>query len=174
MIRFSIVLALAVLSAGCEPDDPKIRAEVAELRAKVAELEKKAAAAREPAAAPAASTSGLSRENLRRNLDERMPALRAALTKAFPGYRVDPVNAATISIPQDSDYLPYSTDVSFGLSQGQSVASFSIRIGADRAGTWQLPDLEDSWVELAMETIVNLVGGSEKFQSLAKASKKKK
>jgi len=38
----------------------------------------------------------------------------------------------------------------------------------------QLPDLEDGWVELAMETIVNLVGGSEKFQSLAKASKKKK
>ena len=143
MIRFSIVLALAVLSAGCEPDDPKIRAEVAELRAKVAELEKKAAAAREPAAAPAASTSGLSRETLRRSLDERMPALRAALTRAFPGYRVDPVNAATISIPQDSDYLPYSTEVSFGLSQGQSVASFSIRIGADRAGTWQLPDFED-------------------------------
>ena len=144
MIRFSIVLALAVLSAGCEPDDPKIRAEVAELRAKVAELEKKVAAAREPAAAaPAVSASGLSRETLRRNLDERMPALRAALTKAFPGYRVDPVNAATISIPQDSDHLPYSTEVSFGLSQGQSVASFSIRIGADRAGTWQLPDFED-------------------------------
>ena len=142
-INLLATIAIAALSGGCEPDDPKIRAEVAELRAKVAELEKKAGAAREPAAAPAASTSGLSRETLRRNLDERMPALRAALTRAFPGYRVDPVNAATISIPQDSDYLPYSTEVSFGLSLGQSVASFSIRIGADRAGIWQMPDFED-------------------------------
>ncbi|PHX70604.1 MAG: hypothetical protein CK521_06780 [Acidimicrobium sp.] len=37
----------------------------------------------------------------------------------------------------------------------------------------QLPELEEGWVDLAMETIVNLVGGSEKFQSLAKANKKK-
>ena len=37
----------------------------------------------------------------------------------------------------------------------------------------QLPELEEDWVDLAMETIVNLVGGSEKFQSLAKANKKK-
>ena len=37
----------------------------------------------------------------------------------------------------------------------------------------QLPELEDGWVEIALQTIVNLVGGSEKFQSLAKASKKK-
>jgi hypothetical protein len=37
-----------------------------------------------------------------------------------------------------------------------------------------LPELEDGWVEVAIETIVNLVGGSEKFQSLAKTSKKKK
>jgi AcrR family transcriptional regulator len=37
----------------------------------------------------------------------------------------------------------------------------------------QLPDLEEGWVEIAMQTIVNLVGGSEKFQTLAKASKKK-
>ena len=36
-----------------------------------------------------------------------------------------------------------------------------------------LPELEEDWVDLAMETIVNLVGGSEKFQSLAKANKKK-
>lgn len=144
MIRFSTVLILAALLGACEPDDPKVRAEVAELRARVAELEKKAGASREPAAAaPATSASGLSRETLRRNLDERMPALRAALTRAFPEHRVDPVNAATISTPQDSDYLPYTTEVSFGLSKGQSVASFSIRIGADRAGNWQLPDMED-------------------------------
>ena len=37
----------------------------------------------------------------------------------------------------------------------------------------QLPELEDGWVEIALQTIVNLVGGSEKFQSLAKVSKKK-
>jgi AcrR family transcriptional regulator len=37
----------------------------------------------------------------------------------------------------------------------------------------QLPDLEEGWIEIAMQTIVNLVGGSEKFQTLAKASKKK-
>lgn len=37
----------------------------------------------------------------------------------------------------------------------------------------QLPELEESWVDLAMESIVNLVGASEKFQTLAKASKKK-
>jgi AcrR family transcriptional regulator len=36
-----------------------------------------------------------------------------------------------------------------------------------------LPELEESWVDLAMESIVNLVGASEKFQTLAKASKKK-
>ena len=35
----------------------------------------------------------------------------------------------------------------------------------------QLPELEDGWVELAMQTIVDLVGGSEKFQSLAKSPK---
>ena len=36
-----------------------------------------------------------------------------------------------------------------------------------------LPELEEDWVDLAMESIVNLVGASEKFQTLAKASKKK-
>ena len=36
----------------------------------------------------------------------------------------------------------------------------------------QLPELEEGWVDLAMESIVNLVGASEKFQTLAKASKK--
>ena len=37
----------------------------------------------------------------------------------------------------------------------------------------QLPELEEDWVDLAMESIVNLVGASEKFQTLAKASQKK-
>lgn len=37
----------------------------------------------------------------------------------------------------------------------------------------QLSELEEGWVEVAMETIVTLVGGSEKFQTLAKANKKK-
>ena len=35
----------------------------------------------------------------------------------------------------------------------------------------QLPELEEGWVELAMQTIVDLVGGSEKFQTLAKSPK---
>jgi hypothetical protein len=34
----------------------------------------------------------------------------------------------------------------------------------------QLPELEDGWVELAIQTIVDLVGGSEKFQTLAKSA----
>ena len=38
----------------------------------------------------------------------------------------------------------------------------------------QLPDLEDDWIAIAIQTIVTLVGGSEKLQALAKASKKKK
>lgn len=38
----------------------------------------------------------------------------------------------------------------------------------------QLPDLEESWVDLAMQTIVTMVGANEKFQTLAKASKKSK
>jgi AcrR family transcriptional regulator len=38
----------------------------------------------------------------------------------------------------------------------------------------QLSDLEDGWIEIAIQTIVTLVGGSEKLQALAKASKKKK
>ena len=37
----------------------------------------------------------------------------------------------------------------------------------------QLPDLEEGWVDLAMQTIVDLVGASEKFQTLAKTPKKK-
>jgi len=37
----------------------------------------------------------------------------------------------------------------------------------------QLPELEKDWVDLAMESIANLVGASEKFQTLSKASKKK-
>ena len=37
----------------------------------------------------------------------------------------------------------------------------------------QLSELEDGWIEIAMQTIVALVGGSEKFQTMAKASKKK-
>lgn len=36
----------------------------------------------------------------------------------------------------------------------------------------QLPEREEGWVEVAMHTIVTLVGGSEKFQTLAKVSKK--
>ena len=35
----------------------------------------------------------------------------------------------------------------------------------------QLPELEEGWVELAIQTIVDLVGGSEKFQTLAKPAK---
>ena len=35
----------------------------------------------------------------------------------------------------------------------------------------QLPELEDGWVELAIQTIVDLVGGSEKFQTLVKSPK---
>lgn len=37
----------------------------------------------------------------------------------------------------------------------------------------QLPELEEGWVEMAMQTIVTMVGANEKFQSLAKAPKKK-
>ena len=37
----------------------------------------------------------------------------------------------------------------------------------------QLPELEESWVEMAMQTIVTMVGANEKFQSLAKAPNKK-
>ena len=36
----------------------------------------------------------------------------------------------------------------------------------------QLPELEEDWVELAMQTIADLVGGSEKFQTLVKSPKK--
>ena len=36
----------------------------------------------------------------------------------------------------------------------------------------QLPELEDGWIDLAMQTIVDLVGGSEKFQTLAKSPNK--
>jgi hypothetical protein len=35
----------------------------------------------------------------------------------------------------------------------------------------QLPELEEGWVELAIQTIVDLVGGSEKFQTLVKPAK---
>lgn len=142
----ALAAAVALLPSGCEPDDPKIRQEVAELRAEVAELEKKAAT-RGTTAAPTASApaagGGIPRETLERSLDDKMSVLRAALTRAFPGYRVETVNASRISTPQDSDYLPYSTELNFGLSKGQNIASFSIRIGADRSGNWQLPDVED-------------------------------
>ncbi len=37
----------------------------------------------------------------------------------------------------------------------------------------QLPALEEGWADVAMQTIVHLVGGSEKFQTLAAAPKKK-
>lgn len=37
----------------------------------------------------------------------------------------------------------------------------------------QLPELEEGWIDLAMESIVNLVGASEKIQILAQAPKKK-
>lgn len=139
------LLAALWLTGGCEPDDPKVQKEVAELRARIAELERqKQATLARPDPAPAKPMNeGIPRETLRRNLESQMPALRAALIKAFPDYQVDPVNAATISTPQDSGYLPYSTELSFGLSKGQTVASFSIRIGADRSGNWQLPDFED-------------------------------
>ena len=145
-ILLPAALATALLSGGCEPDDPKIRAEVAELRAKVAELEKKSGEARTSAtsaAEPSSQAGGISRETLRRNLEQEMPELRAMLTKAFPDYRVDTVNAAAIVTPEDSDHLPYATVLSFGLSQGQGIASFSIPIGADRAGNWKLPDIGD-------------------------------
>lgn len=144
-IRIWASALLAGVLASCEQDDPKIRTEVAELRARVAELEKQGAGTKSAAAPdPSGSSSdNLSRDTLQRNLDRQMPALRAALTKAFPEYRVDPVSAATISTPKDSDYLPYTTELSFGLSKGQTVASFSIRIGADRSGNWQMPEFED-------------------------------
>ncbi len=47
-----------------------------------------------------------------------------------------------------------------GLLMGHIVLDFS-----------HLPDLEDDWVNIAMQTIVTLVGGSEKFETFAKASK---
>ncbi len=37
----------------------------------------------------------------------------------------------------------------------------------------QLPELEEGWVEMAMQTVVTLIGGSEKFQTMVKAPNKK-
>jgi hypothetical protein len=135
------VLAACVLGA-CEPDDPKVRQEVADLRVKIAELEKQNAVRQSAQVAAQNTLDSIPRETLSRSLEDKMPVLRTKLITAFPGYQVDTVNAATIVTPQDSDYLPYTTELSFGLAKGPAVASFSIRIGADRGGNWQLPNVE--------------------------------
>lgn len=145
-LQISAALATALLVAACEPDDPKIRQEVAELRTRAAELERDNSRMN----AELAELKGkltkqvefLGTGELARRLDSQMPQLRATLARAFPGYTVDPVTAGAVSTPLDEDALPYTTEVSFGLSKGGRISNFNVRIAADRQGEWILPSPE--------------------------------
>lgn len=162
--RVAAAACAALLVAACEPDDPKIREEVAGLRARTAELERDNARMTAELADLRSKVTKqvefLTTVELTRRLDSQMPQLRAALARAFPGYSVDPVTAGSVSTPLDEDALPYTSVVTFGLSKGGRITSYNIRIAADRGGTWNLP---------APETLAaaagNLpAGGSERAQ----------
>lgn len=139
-------IVASLLVAACEPEDPKIRQELAELRTREAELEKEVSrlgseltdAKRN--AAPEAQF--LERAELKRRLDAQMSQLRAVLAKAFPEYRVDPVNAGTINTPLDEEAVIYTTELTFGLSKGGRISNHSLLIAADRGGNWQMPSPE--------------------------------
>lgn len=151
--RVTAAALAALLVAACEPDDPKIRQEVAGLRARTAELERDNARMNSEIADLRSKVTKqvefLTTVELARRLDSQMPQLRAALARAFPGYNVDPVTAGSVSTPLDEDALPYTSEVSFGLSKGGRITSYNIRVAADRGGTWILP---------APETLAAAVG----------------
>lgn len=139
-------IAAALVFAGCEPEDPKIRQEVAELRARAGELEREVgrlgAELAEAKSKAAPETGFLDHAELKRRLDSQMSQLRAALARAFPDFRVDPVNAGTITTPRDEDALLYTTEVTFGLSKGGRISNYTVRIAADRGGNWLMPSPE--------------------------------
>lgn len=139
-------LIATLLLAACEPEDPKIRQELAGLRTREAELEKEVArlgaelADAKRHAAPRAQF--LERAELKRRLDAQMSQLRAVLAKAFPDYRVDPVNAGTINTPLDEEAVIYTSELTFGLSKGGRISNHTVLIAADRGGNWQVPSPE--------------------------------
>ncbi len=141
-----VAIAAALAVAGCEPEDPKIRQEVAELRARAGELEREVgrlgAEVAEAKNKAAPETGFLDHAELKRRLDSQMSQLRAALARAFPDFRVDPVNAGTITTPRDEDALLYTTEVTFGLSKGGRISNYTVRIAADRGGNWLMPSPE--------------------------------
>jgi hypothetical protein len=147
LLRFTRAISpTLLLFAGCEDLDVKVQAELAELRARTLELERdnsRLATDLREARSQVSAGDFLGREVLRGNLEGVLPELRAALTRAFPGQVVDPVNTGTISTPLDTDGFPYTTEVIFGLSggAGQRVTTYTINIRADREGRWQLPEL---------------------------------
>lgn len=144
-VFFLLPLLLAVVT-GCESEDPKIRQELAALRTDLGELERKNArleAELKEARDKAARSVFLGRDVLNRNLESLMPEMRATLTRAFRGLKVDPVSPGTISTPLDAEGFPYNTELSFGLSEGpgKRVFTYTINLKADREGRWQIPDL---------------------------------
>ncbi len=166
MPKFQIAAALAaaLLMAACEPDDPKIRQEVAELRTRTAELERDNNRMNTELAELknklTKQVEFLGTGELARRLDAQMPQLRTTLARAFPGYSVDPVTTGAVSTPVDEDALPYTTEVSFGLSKGGRISTYNVRIAADRGGSWILPDPET----LAAAVGKLPSGGSERVQ----------
>jgi hypothetical protein len=147
MVRVVFILPLLLAAVtGCESEDPKIRQELATLRTDLGELQRKNArleAELKEARDKASRSVFLGRDVLRRNLESLMPELRATLTRAFRGLKVDPVSPGTISTPLDAEGFPYNTELSFGLSEGpgKRVFTYTINLKADREGRWQIPDL---------------------------------
>lgn len=144
--KLIIPLAALLALAGCDAEDPKIRQEMAELRARLGELERDNArmtAELQEARSKALRVEFLTRDVLRRNLDDLMPQVRATLTRAFPGRTVDPVSAGTISTPLDPDGFPYNTELTFGLSEGpgRRVFTYTLNLKANQQGSWRLPEL---------------------------------
>lgn len=139
-----VLIAASFAATGCEPEDPKLRQEVAELRTRAAELERDnarmAAELSELRAKVAQQPDFLPAEALAARLRAHLPQVRAALSRAFAGHTVDPVNAGVVTTPLDDDARPYTSEITFGLSKGQQIESYAIRISADRRGNWMVPD----------------------------------
>lgn len=144
--KLIIPLAALLAMAGCDAEDPKIRQEMAELRTRLGDQERDNArmtAELQEARSKAQQVEFLTRDVLRRNLDDLMPQVRATLTRAFPGRTVDPVSAGTISTPLDTDGFPYNTELTFGLSEGpgRRVFTYTLNLKANQQGSWRLPEL---------------------------------
>ncbi len=145
---------LAVVFAGCEPDDPAVRHELAELRTALADTRRELDTVRASLASAEQKAARVDFEeaaDLSASLKTRTNELRTIVIQACPGTRIESFSIGAVETPLNSPH-PYRANFNFALRQidpgsgqavGDNLGPYTVTIQADRDGDWQLPTAAD-------------------------------